>query len=282
MVNREFFQVEQGPVAERISPVKFPISNRQPGQSSIEKIGPSASLPVIYLGTAGPQAKQVYQYAQHLAELLNAQIHPIPADLKELPPQAIENSSLLIYEEPEQSSRLKTWFCEPPVCRVVNCWPASVLVARQPRWPLNKILLVTRGRRLDYPAVTWVAHLARLVQANIIVLVIQPYLSTANSRALYGEGVGTWLTSDTPLGQQLRHIAGVSETVTKHIDLQFRGGSPEDQIWQAMAATQPDLIVVASEPVDWWERRILGELVRPLLCQTDRPVLVAKSGFCPR
>jgi nucleotide-binding universal stress UspA family protein len=277
LLKREFFQIEQGLVTKRGLPVKTIMTGRQPG-SSTEKIVSSASLPIIQLRTAGPRAGQVCPYALHWAELLDAQIHPIPGDLEDLPSQIVENSHLLIYEEPEQSW-FKTWLCGPPACGVVSRWPVSVLVARQPRWPLKKILLITRGRRLDYTAVTWVAHLAPLVKPDITALVVQPYLATADSQALYGQGIDAWLTSNTPLGQQLRRIENAQEMVAGHIDLQFRGGSPGYQIRHAVVETQPDLVVIACEPADWCERRILGELVGPLLRQADRPVLVAKSNF---
>ena len=37
-----------------------------------------------------------------------------------------------------------------------------------------------------------------------------------------------------------------------------------------------DLIVIAADPGDWWMRRLLRELIKPLLRWIDRPVLVTK------
>jgi nucleotide-binding universal stress UspA family protein len=124
-----------------------------------------------------------------------------------------------------------------------------------------------------------VAQLARPILAEIAVLAVQPYLAATNSQAMFGQGVETWLASDTPLGQQLRHILNGSEIAPRQLHLQFRGGSPERQMRQAVIEAQPDLIVIAAEAGDWCERRVLGQLVKPLLQQVDRPVLVAKSGF---
>lgn len=226
-------------------------------------------------------ATPVYTYALHLAELLDAQTSRIAPEQETDLPQLVEHSDLLIYQPPAQS-RLKTWFCGPPACRIVSRLPVSVLVVRQPCWPLKKILLLTRGRLLDFAAASWVAYLARSILAEISVLAVQPYLAAANSQAMFGQGVETWLASDTPLGQQLRHILNISDTPPRQLHLQFRGGSPERQMRQAIVESQPDLIVIAAEIDDWCERRVLGELVRPLLQQTDQPVLVAKSSFCSR
>ncbi len=244
---------------------------------ALETTAPSARLSVMCHKGATP----VYTYTLHLAELLDAQTcHISPNQEAELP-RLVNSSDLLVYQPPAQSW-LKNWWCGPPACRVVSRLDASVLVVRQPRWPLKKILLLTRGRLLDFAAASWVAHLARPIQAEISVLAVQPYLSATASHAILGEGVETWLASDTPLGQQLRHILRVSDTPPRHLQLQFRGGSPDRQIQQAVGETQPDLIVIAAETGDWCERRVLGELVRPLLHQTTRPVLVAKYSFCPR
>lgn len=225
-------------------------------------------------------ATPVYTYALHLAELLDAKTRQLTPDQETDLPQLVKQCDLLIYQPPAQS-RLKGWLRGSPACRVVSRLPVSTLVVRQPCWPLKKILLLTRGRLLDFAAATWVAHLARPILAEIAVLAVQPYLAAANSQAMFGHGVETWLASDTPLGQQLRHILNISDTPPRQLHLQFRGGSPERQMRQAIVETQPDLIVIAAETGDWCERRVLGELVRPLLQQTDRPVLVAKSSFYP-
>lgn len=39
-----------------------------------------------------------------------------------------------------------------------------------------------------------------------------------------------------------------------------------------------DLIVMAADSPHWWQRRILGELIKPLLSWTDLPVLITKPG----
>ncbi|GAB4429644.1 MAG: hypothetical protein Kow0031_10240 [Anaerolineae bacterium] len=252
----------------------------QPGPGVVSDAGQplaaNARLAVICPGADTP----VYTYALHLAELLDAKTRRLAPEQEADLPELTTGSDLLVVHAPPQS-RLKSWLCGSAACRLVNRLPVSVLVVEKPRWPLKKILLLTRGRRLDFAAASWVAHLARPISAEIAVLAVQPYLAAANCQAMFGQGIDTWLASDTPLGQQLRHILNLSDTPPRRLQLQFRGGSPDRQVRQAVLETQPDLIVIAAETGYWCERRILGELVRPLLQQTRLPVLVAKFGFFP-
>jgi nucleotide-binding universal stress UspA family protein len=134
---------------------------------------------------------------------------------------------------------------------------------------------------MDNLAVAWLVCLARSSKATITVLALQPYLSLTDSQALYGHGLADWLWSDTPLGNQLRRLAGqpIHDDVQDWLQLQFLSESPERQIQQVVNDTQPDLIVIAADSADWWERRLLGELVNPLLHWADRPVLVAKPNM---
>lgn len=274
MVPDRFSQIEPNGVEGFISPFITLAMDRPAGHLSAA-VQSTSLLQFGYLGTTEPHLE--HHFAQRLAELFQSQLTYLPADLKDLSPQFTKNTDLLIYEEPAQS-RLKTWFCGPPACRMVSRWSTSIMVARQPRWPLRKVLLITRGLPQDYMATSWAAQLAPRAEAKVTVLAVQPSLSTANSQALYGEGLSTWLRSDTALGQQLRCLVNALSPATGCPDLQFRGGSSGSQIREAVSETEPDLLVIASDPVEWWEQRIWGDLVAPLLRWADRPVLVAKSS----
>lgn len=228
-----------------------------------------------------PIAEEVKNYGLYLSDLLNGQFIESgrtgdqEMTFDELVEQATQDYDLVIFGEPCQSliGRLLTGSMG---CKAVERLPASVLIARCPRWPLKRLLLVTRGQGLDNVAVDWVIRLAQASGGAVTVLAVQPPLSGADSQALTGGGLSDWLTTDTPLGQQLRRIA--QQLVTWEIQgkLRFRQGLPEWQIKAEVAEGEPDLIILAADPDDWWLRRILGRLVGPLLDWADRPVLIAK------
>ncbi len=147
---------------------------------------------------------------------------------------------------------------------------------RGPRWPMQRILLVTRGQENDNCAMEWAIRLARPSRAAVTVLAVQPALATAQSDLLQMGGMLDWSTTATPLGRQLRKLEFELDNWLMVGKLRFRRGSLENQIRTEVTEGSYDLIVLAADPAEWWQRRIPGELVEPLLQWADRPVLIAK------
>jgi nucleotide-binding universal stress UspA family protein len=226
----------------------------------------------------------VQQYTDYLQGLMHAWVSPFqvkPGHSGSLADVAAAacGHDLVIFAEPGQSL-IKRLLLGPPGCQAAERIPTSVLLARQPRWPIKKILLVTRGQEgIDDRAVDWLIRLVQATSARVTVLGIVLPMPAIYQRAMthLPNGPAGWLSTDTPLGRQLSQISHRLENW--HIDgvLRFREGSPDRQIRREVAYDDYDLVVVAPDPHDWWQRRLLGELVDPLLHWIDRPVLIAKS-----
>ncbi len=229
-----------------------------------------------------PYSAEIQAYARYLGDLLRAQLtdcrstDDAEVTFDDLVEQAQQNCNLIVFGEPCQSL-IGRLVAGSVGCKAAEQMPVSVLLARCPRWPLRKILLITRGQGFDNVAVDWIIRFAQQSGATVTVLAVQPSLSGPDSRALAGGGLSDWLATDTPLGQQLRRIA--DQLVNWEIDgkLRFRQGLPDWQVRNEINEGDYDLVVLAADPEDWWTRRILGRLVGPLLSWIDRPVLVAKS-----
>ena len=240
-----------------------------------------ATLRLLVYGQDCPIAEQVQAYAHYLGDLLAGTLTHFKTVARSDPhfeallQKASAGHDLLVYGEPDQSL-LKRWFAGPPGCKAVKAIPISVLIVRQPCWPLRKILLVTRGQQLDDVAVDWIVRLAKPSKAAVTVLAVQPSISATDSQALSNYGVVSWLNSDTPLGKQLNRIA--RQLVNWDIEgiLHFRQGLPRWQIRSEVSSGNYDLIVIAVDSSNVWLRRIPGELVSPLLRWVNRPVLIAK------
>lgn len=225
---------------------------------------------------------KVRPYSAYLQKLLHAQLHGIdptaPNSMAEV--TAIgSNYDLVIFSEPDRSL-LKRMLLGPSGCQAAECIPTSVLLVRQPRWPINKILLVTRGQdTVDDHAVEWLIRLVQATAARVTVLGIVLPLPAIYQRAMahLSEGPQGWLTTDTPLGRQLAKISNRLENWNVAGVLRFREGTPDQQIRREVAFEDYDLLVIAPDPHDWWLRRLIGELVDPLLHWADRPVLIAKA-----
>jgi nucleotide-binding universal stress UspA family protein len=231
-----------------------------------------------------PNSAEIQAYGCYLGDLLQVQLtdcrsaNGADVTFDDLVEQARQNYNLIIFGEPDQSliGRLVGGSVG---CKAADQLPASVLIARSPRWPLRNILLVTRGQGFDNIAVDWIIRFAQPSGATVTVLAVQPPMSGADSRALASGGLSDWLATDTPLGQQLGRIA--RQLVNWEIEgrLHFRQGLPDWQVKTEISEGDHDLVVLAADPEDWWRRRIVGRLVSPLLGWIDRPVLIAKSAI---
>jgi nucleotide-binding universal stress UspA family protein len=227
----------------------------------------------------------VADYAGYLAGLLQARLTELmPAETNPLDNlDEFSGYDLLILNEPDQSL-LQRIFTGPAGCKAALRSPTSILIPRQPSWPLKKILMVTRGQAcVDNPAIDWLVRLAEPSGAEVTVLALVLATSAVYQQALIQmpHGVSGWLISDTPLGAQLRQIAARLDAWQIKGRLHFRQGPPERQIQQEAGQEAYDLIVIAADSANWWERRLFGNLVDDLLHWVDKPVLVAKPCVNP-
>lgn len=156
--------------------------------------------------------------------------------------------------------------------------PLAVLVARCPRWPLKRMLLIIQGARVDDAAVEWVVRLARASSSAVTVLAVVPPLPAMyKGLSRMGQGLPALLATDTALGRGMRQVA--RQLVAWEIDgtLRLRQGVPDLQIRREVIEVDPDLVVVGTRPCARSVRRLAGDLVQPLVRWADRPVLVAQT-----
>ena len=85
---------------------------------------------------------------------------PLAAAFDDLAKEAAQNYDLVVFGEPDQPmiERLLSGSADLKVSEQV---PGSVLVARRPRWPLHRILVIIRGQETDEVAVDWTIRLAQ-------------------------------------------------------------------------------------------------------------------------
>jgi nucleotide-binding universal stress UspA family protein len=89
-------------------------------------------------------------------------------------------------------------------------------------------------------------------------------------------GLDVLLSPNTPSGNYLRYVAQQLKHWQIDGNLHLRQGDPEWQIRDEVAEGNYDLVVIGAEPRGRFYRRLLGELVTPLLRWIDRPLLIAR------
>jgi nucleotide-binding universal stress UspA family protein len=224
----------------------------------------------------------VREYAQYLRGVLGGRICYEPMLSKEdfsCIRQASTNCDLVVFGEPEQSW-LETLLTGQPCIQAADQSSTSFLLARRPRWPIKRLLLILRIEETDEAATTWLARLVQPEKTAVTILPIVPSLP-----ALYRlgnpvqTGLDILLSPNTPSGNYLRYVAQQLKHWQIDGDLHLRQGDPDRQIRDEVAEGAFDLVVIGAEPHGRFYRRLLGELVTPLLRWIDRPLLIARPPF---
>ncbi|HBY08807.1 MAG TPA: hypothetical protein DEH22_13895 [Chloroflexi bacterium] len=187
----------------------------------------------------------------------------------------LQQPDLLIFRCPD-APLIKQFLLEPAEQPYVQKLPTSLLVTRQPRWPICRILLVLHNPVNDEPALNWCIRLASRAQANVTILPLVASAPAMFAALQARQNLSDILGSDCSLGNQLRQAA--QRLADWHIEgrLRLRDEPVDQQVRCEVSEGDYDLIVLGAEthlPVVRW---VLGQLVNPLLYWADRPVLIAK------
>jgi nucleotide-binding universal stress UspA family protein len=150
----------------------------------------------------------------------------------------------------------------------------AVLAARNPSLPLARILLVLCGGSADQAAVNWTLRLACPSAAAVTVLAVVPSVQAMyHGLARMRQSLRSVLSTDTPLGRQMRDTAQRLVDAGVSSGLRLRQGPPEQEICREMAEGDYDLAIMATSPCRWWLRQLKSDPVCSLLRWVDRPVL---------
>lgn len=228
----------------------------------------------------GSVAAPVRAYVQRLGNLLNSQIIYFPLSeqddaLTTLGQTAMTQADLVALDEPTRpwlSQLLHGSVAQEALRRI----PTSLLFARQPRWPLRRLLLVLKGEVGEEIGLSWVLRLAKPAAAAVNLLLVVPghtWLYNRESRAW--QGAAALLGAETSLGQEAIQVAQQLAEAGIPGQLCMRQGPPTEQIRAEVMAGNYDLVVMCGRAaeVGWWS----GELVAPTLRWLDRPLLLVRG-----
>lgn len=250
------------------------------------------SLRLLVCAQVSPLAGELCDYVHAIGSLLSARVGYFQAtdDASATVDALAEEAGhadydLVVFAESDQL--LVEWLLSYPTDgKTTERLLSSLLLARRPRWPLRRILLVIRGEELDDRAVDWVVRLAGPSGAAVTVLAMMlPAPATYGREARPQPGLNALLTTDTTLGQQMRRVAQRLVNWEIESTLRLCQGPPSQRIRREIAEGDYDLIAVAAEPIGLsprtkpqgqWSHQLPGELALSLLRWSNQPVLIAR------
>jgi len=226
----------------------------------------------------GDRLNETRLYAEYIGDLLNASIEYVPGEtpLDALVEKARDNYELVI------TGRSDKLFCQRLLSgltgrRVEDRLPVSLLIARRPLQPFQRVLLVIQGITSDSEATDWTLRLAGPSGASVTALaVVPPVPAMYHGLTRMEKGLAELLTTDTILGRQMRQVA--QQLVNGQIEgtLRLRQGSPEWGIRREIAEGRFDLLIIAAASQDRMQRLPISDLVISLMHTVNRSVLVTK------
>lgn len=162
----------------------------------------------------------------------------------------------------------------PPIDRI----PTSLLIIKQPRWPLRSILLILKNEVTDESAIDWAVRIAQSSKAKIAILPLTIAIPDINLQDLQGNShIATLLTRNCTVGSNLRSVA--QRLVDSDINgtIVLRQESPFQQIHFELMERNYDLVLISFQNRDHIEDLVQGNLIKLLMNRFDLPVLVTKS-----
>jgi nucleotide-binding universal stress UspA family protein len=240
-------------------------------------------LRLLVCPQASSIAGEVWAYAEAVGELLGAHISyfhtsagtgvALDALVEEV---GRADYDLVIFGERDQSLAERLLLGRAD-CRATEQVSTSLLIARRPRWPLRRVLLIIQGEEGDDVVVDWIVRLARPSDAAVTILtIVPPVPAMYHSMARMQQGLMAVLASDSTLGRQMRRATQQLADWEVKSTLRLCQGPPEWLIHREMVQGDYDLVAVAAERHCRWLRWLLGELVAPVLRWADRPVLITR------
>jgi nucleotide-binding universal stress UspA family protein len=232
-----------------------------------------------------PRTEKWRAFAEHVAGLLgvNARFQKAPSGL---PGEdagrrmgADVSGDVVVIEVP-RPTWVKRVLGRAPAHALATRSGTTVLVAREPRWPFDRLLLVLRDTPADEPAIRWALRLAAAGATEVTILPVVPSLP-----ALYAQGsrgqpdLEVLLEPSTPTGRMIDQVVrALLKVGVPEVAVHQQRGAPVWQICQEIAVTDCDLVVIGAESGSRLYRWFSGELLPPLLRRCPIPLLVARGA----
>ncbi len=200
---------------------------------------------------------------------------------KEILAEVKEGNYDLVVVGANRAIGLKEHLLGSVTAQIIHRIPTSVLVARQVRPDLERVLICTGGLDVAERVIEAGAWLAKAASAQATLLhVVSPVASMYTGLDEIEETLSALLQTDTPTARHLRHGAEILAQQQVTADLKLRYGVAATEIIRGTHEGDYDLIVIgAAGKSERLKRWILGDVTRQIVESAPRSVLVVKRAL---
>jgi len=162
---------------------------------------------------------------------------------------------------------------------VVRRAPTSVLVVRQARQELKRVLICTGGQDVANPVIEAGAQLAGAAHAQATLLYVTSPTASMYAGLEVQETLPRLLRTDTPVARHLRHGAEILAQHQVDAELKLQHGVVADEILREAHEGDYDLITIgASGATGRLREWLLGNVTRQVVEHASCSVMVVKQG----
>lgn len=177
------------------------------------------------------------------------------------------------------------WLGDYPMSRttraIVNRSRVSVLVVRQSRESLKRILICTGGSEVSIPVIEAGAKLASIARASVTLLhIVSSVPSMYTGLGEIEESLSELLQTETPTAKHLRGGAKILSSYNVMANLELRYGMVVDEILKKSTKGHYDLIIAgAADKSKRLKNFFMGDVVGELIDRALSPLLLVKKSL---
>jgi nucleotide-binding universal stress UspA family protein len=157
--------------------------------------------------------------------------------------------------------------------------PCSVVIAKNPRAEINRILMLTGGLKVSEAMIKIGAGLANKLKASVTLMHV-----TANVPSMYTgletieETLEELLQTDTPVAKHLRKCAQILDEHHVTSEIKLKHGEPVYEIVREVDGGEYDLIIIgASKATSVWKEWFLRNVTKDVVDLVRIPIMIVNQ-----
>lgn len=191
--------------------------------------------------------------------------------------RSMASGSELVILEDSPRARRPRWIEFGPAMAFIDHAAAPVLLVRQPRWPIGRILIVLLGRQEDASIVEWGLRLTRKTGAALTLTALTPPVpGMYPGLARLNQDWGTLMETNTALGRSMRLARQRCRDEQARAQFRVRQGSLGWLPVSGPLGGDCDLIGIASAAQGRLRQWLEGDPLKSLLLCSQQPILITK------
>jgi nucleotide-binding universal stress UspA family protein len=237
---------------------------------------------ILAISSEGTQETNFHAYVSGLAGMLLAEVRflqlaPGHTRWDRLPTLRDGGWDLLLYSPPSDADA-RPLPVPRGLYRYVRGCGASLLLVREPRWPICRILHLLGCGASDLEALKWIRRLSIPGETIVVALTILPPVPEMYTGLRRMEAdIRQVLSTNNALGLHLRKVAAQFEGWHMQANLKIRQGAPDVAIDSELERGDYDLLVVGGRECCALKGYLIPDLADKAIEIARLPVLLAGS-----